>query len=85
MSDSATAQESMPGKGRTLMATMPTTYFVRIAQAIFYRGATINELWPHLIAMLSTGTVFLLLALRRFRAVLSQALSWWTQDRSDQQ
>ncbi len=75
LSGSLTPQESMPENVRTLMATMPTTYFVRIAQAILYRGATIDELWPHLIAMFSTGTVFLLLALRRFRAVLSQSLS----------
>ena len=72
LSGGVTPQESMPEAIRAIMAATPTTYFVRLAQGILYRGAGLEVIWPDLLAMLGVGSGFFLVALTRFRKAVTQ-------------
>ena len=73
LSGANTPLESMPPVLRTIMQVSPSTHFVSFAQAILYRGAGIDVVWPKFLAVAVIGGVFLLLALIRFRSVSSSA------------
>ena len=57
------------------MQASPSTHFVAIAQAILYRGAGFELVWPRFVATAGIGGIFLALALWRFRAVSAQSQS----------
>jgi ABC-2 type transport system permease protein len=69
LSGSNTPLESMPPLLRTLMLASPTTHFVSFAQAILYRGAGFDVVWPQYLAVAAMGVLFLGLGLLRFRSV----------------
>jgi len=71
LSGGVTPRESMPEIVQDIMLGAPTTYFVRLAQAILYRGAGIQTVWPDFLAILAIGAVFFGLALMRFRRSLT--------------
>jgi ABC-2 type transport system permease protein len=73
LSGSNTPLESMPPFLRTLMQASPSTHFVSFAQAILYRGAGFDTVWPKFLAVGLIASLFLGLALLRFRSVASQA------------
>jgi ABC-2 type transport system permease protein len=73
LSGSNTPLESMPPFLRTLMQASPSTHFVSFAQAILYRGAGFDVVWPQFVAVALIGGLFLSLALLRFRRVAAQA------------
>jgi ABC-2 type transport system permease protein len=73
LSGGNTPLESMPPFLRTLMQASPSTHFVAIAQAVLYRGAGFDIVWPRFVAMAAIGGVFLALALWRFRSVSTQS------------
>jgi ABC-2 type transport system permease protein len=73
LSGGNTPLESMPPFLRTLMQASPSTHFVAIAQAILYRGAGFDIVWPRFVAMAAIGAIFLALALWRFRSVSTQS------------
>ena len=73
LSGSNTPLESMPPFLRTVMQASPSTHFVSFAQAILYRGAGFDVVWPQFLAVALIGGVFLGLALLRFRKVTAQA------------
>jgi len=54
------------------MLAAPTTYFVRLAQGILYRGAGFAIIWQDLLAMTAVGAVFFNIALFRFRKSVTQ-------------
>ncbi len=72
LSGGVTPRESMPQLVQDLMLLAPTTYFVRLAQAILYRGAGAAVVWADLLALLGVGSVFFALALARFRKSVTQ-------------
>ena len=72
LSGSMTPADSMPELVQIIMQAAPTTHFVAAAQAILYRGAGINIVWPQFLAMLTIGAVFFSIALARFRKTISQ-------------
>jgi ABC-2 type transport system permease protein len=72
LSGSNTPLESMPPFLRTVMQASPTTHFVSYAQAILYRGAGLDVVWPHFLIVAALGALFLGLGLLRFRAVAVQ-------------
>jgi ABC-2 type transport system permease protein len=72
LSGGATPRESMPDLVQNIMLAAPTTYFVSAGQAILYRGAGIDVVWPQFLAILAIGTVLFFAALARFRKTLSQ-------------
>ena len=53
------------------MLAAPNTHFVMLAQAILFRGAGLEAVWPQLLALTLIGIVFFLIALRRFRTFLA--------------
>jgi len=72
LSGSNTPLESMPPFLRTVMQVSPSTHFVSFAQAILYRGAGFDTVWPKFVAVAGIGVVLLALALVRFRGVTAQ-------------
>ena len=72
LSGSNTPLESMPPWLATVMQASPSTHFVSIAQAILYRGAGLDVVWPQFVAVGPIGGLFFVLALLRFRAVAAQ-------------
>ncbi|EKT62693.1 ABC-2 type transporter [Providencia burhodogranariea DSM 19968] len=71
LSGGMTARESMPQLVQDIMLTMPTTHFVSLAQAILYRGAGFQIVWPQFVILFIIGSVFFLLALIRFRKTIA--------------
>lgn len=71
LSGGMTARESMPQLVQDIMLTMPTTHFVSLAQAILYRGAGFQIVWPQFIVLLIIGIVFFSFALMRFRKTIA--------------
>jgi ABC-2 type transport system permease protein len=72
LSGGATPRESMPDMVQNIMLAAPTTYFVSAGQAILYRGAGIDVVWPQFLAILAIGTVLFFASLARFRKTISQ-------------
>ncbi len=70
LSGSMTPRESMPALIQDIMLAAPNTHFVILAQAILFRGAGLDVVWPQFVALLAIGLVMFALALRRFRGFL---------------
>jgi len=73
LSGSNTPLESMPPWLAKLMQISPSMHFVAFAQAILYRGAGLDVVWPQFVAVAVIGALFFGLAILRFRAVVAQA------------
>jgi ABC-2 type transport system permease protein len=67
LSGGNTPLESMPEGLQRFMEAFPSTHFVRFAQAILYRGAGFNVVWPDFAAVAGIGALFFAVALLRFR------------------
>ncbi|MCC7411014.1 MAG: ABC transporter permease [Gammaproteobacteria bacterium] len=67
LSGGVTPRESMPDIVQMLMLAAPTTHFVNFAQAILYRGAGFDVVWPGFLAIIAIGGLFFLATLARFR------------------
>jgi ABC-2 type transport system permease protein len=74
LSGANTPVESMPPFLRTLMQASPSTHFVSFAQAILYRGAGLDVVWPQFLAVTLIGGLFFVVALMRFRRITAQAM-----------
>jgi ABC-2 type transport system permease protein len=72
LSGANTPLESMALPIRIVMSASPSTHFVSFAQAILFRGAGIDVVWPQFLAVASIGAVFCGLALWRFRAAMTR-------------
>ncbi len=65
-----TPRESMPAIIQNIMLAAPNTHFVILGQAILFRGAGLNVVWPQFLALAAIGSALFLFALARFRAFL---------------
>jgi ABC-2 type transport system permease protein len=72
LSGGSTPRESMPAILQTIMLASPTTHYVAASQAILFRGAGIDIVWPQLLAMVVIGGVFFWFAYARFRSTLAR-------------
>ena len=70
LSGGMTPRESMPEIVQNLMLAAPTTHFVELAQAILFRGAGADIVWPQLVALVVIGGMFFVGALSRLRRSL---------------
>lgn len=70
LSGGTTPRESMPEFVQIVMSAAPNTHFVSLAQAILYRGAGLDVVWPQFLALFGIGVILFVMALRRFRAML---------------
>lgn len=73
LSGSATPMESMPVWLQNGMQISPSTHFVAFSQAVLYRGAGLDIVWPDMLAMLAIGAILFVIALRRFRETMAAA------------
>jgi ABC-2 type transport system permease protein len=71
LSGGNTPLDSMPPFLQTVMQGSPSTHFVSFAQAILYRGAGFDIVWPEFAATAAIGAVFFAGALLRFRKALT--------------
>lgn len=71
LSGGFTPLESMPQWLQVAMQASPSTQFVAFAQAILYRGAGLDTVWPRFAATFGTGMLFFTFALARFRTFLA--------------
>ena len=73
LSGGSTPFESMPRTLQWAMLALPSSHFVSFAQAILYRGAGLDLVWPQFLATGAVGMVVLAAALVRFRAASASA------------
>jgi len=71
LSGAHTPLESMPVTLQMMMQLVPSTHFVSMAQAVLFRGAGVDVIWPNLLATAVIGTVFFFAALMRFRKTVT--------------
>ncbi|PVB61106.1 ABC transporter permease [Labrenzia sp. 011] len=67
LSGGQTPVESQPVLLQNIMRLVPSTQFVSFAQAILYRGAGLDIVWPHFLAVTVVGLALFALAGMRFR------------------
>lgn len=70
LSGGVTPRESMPEGIQTLMLATPNTHFVMAAQAILFRGAGLDVVWPQFLALMVIGLIMFGISLRRFHSTL---------------
>ena len=71
LSGTTTPLDSMPLVLQYGMQLMPSTHYVALAQSVLYRGADLSIIWPQLLAVIASGSVFFLWALQRFCNTIS--------------
>ncbi len=71
LSGGVTPLDSMPEWLQSILRLSPTTHFFNSALAILYRGAGFASLWPEFAAVAAIGAVFFMIALARFRKMIS--------------
>lgn len=67
LSGGITPYESMPTVLQYVMYLSPTTHFMEAAQAILFRGAGLEIVWKHLVAIFFIGLLFFAFALLSFK------------------
>ena len=71
LSGSFTPRESMPDWVQGIMLAAPNTHFVMLSQAILYRDAGLEVVWPQFLSLAAIGAVLFALSLARFRKTLA--------------
>ncbi|MEW5757710.1 MAG: ABC transporter permease [Pseudomonadota bacterium] len=71
LSGGNTPLESMPETLQALMQLVPSTHFVSLAQAVLFRDAGLDVVWPQFLAAAVIGAVFFVAALARFRKTVT--------------
>ena len=67
LSGGQTPRESMPEFVQFIMLGAPNTHFVMLAQAVLFRGAGLDVVWPQLTALAGIGSILFAFAQIRFR------------------
>lgn len=65
--------ESMPEPLQVAVQISPAMHFVKFSQSVLCRGAGLDVVWSQLCVLVVLGTVFLGLALARFRTMLARS------------
>src|SRR5690606_16645762 len=71
LSGGMTPWESMPEVVQFLMQAAPTTHFVALSQAILFRGAGFDVVWPQFLSLAMIGAALFVYSLARFRKTLA--------------
>jgi len=71
LSGGQTPLESMPIALQKVMQFVPSTHFVSFSQAVLFRNATIDMVWPDLAKMFAIGAAYTAFTLSRFRKMLA--------------
>jgi ABC-2 type transport system permease protein len=67
LSGGNTPVESQPAWMQRLTLILPSRHFVAFSQAIIYRGAGLETVWPQFLAVAGIGLLLFVLSLRLFR------------------
>ncbi len=67
LSGGSTPVESQPDWLQTITLFLPSRHFVSFSQAVIYRGAGLEIVWPELVAVACLGLVFFVFSLGLFR------------------
>lgn len=70
LSGGMTPRESMPQFIQDIMLLAPNTHYVTLSQAILFRGAGFDVVWPQFVWLAALGLALFAIALRRFRGFL---------------
>jgi ABC-2 type transport system permease protein len=65
--------ESMPRFFQVATQISPATHYIKFAQAVLYRAAGLDVVWPHFAVLVVLGGGFLAIALARFRTMLAKS------------
>ncbi len=71
LSGGSTPIESQPEWLQIAMQAVPSTHFVAFSQAILYRGAGLDIVWPRFLVVAGIGGLFMALTLARFRSSIA--------------
>lgn len=71
LSGGQTPLESMPILLQRIMQFVPSTHFVSFSQAVLFRDASLEMVWPDLLKMLLIGLAYTVFTLSRFRKMLA--------------
>ncbi|PSC04114.1 hypothetical protein SLNSH_15040 [Alsobacter soli] len=71
LSGAMTPLESLPGPIYAVMSIAPNTHFVSLAQAVLFRGAGLDVVWPQLVALAAIGCVLFAFSLAKFKRFLT--------------
>ncbi|WP_246688945.1 ABC transporter permease [Mesorhizobium sp. WSM4310] len=74
LSGGNTPLDSMPAFLRAVMQLSPSTHFVSFAQAILYRGAGFDVVWPQFAVVGLVGGGFFALSIMRFRKISAMVM-----------
>jgi ABC-2 type transport system permease protein len=72
LSGAFTPLESMPQWLQEIVVFMPATTFVSMAQAILFRGAGFDVVWPDMLLVTVIGLAFFGYSTLRFRSFLER-------------
>lgn len=72
LSGAFTPLESMPEWLQHIIVFMPTTAFVSMSQAILFRGAGLDVVWPDMLLITFIGLAFFTYSALRFRSFLER-------------
>jgi len=72
LSGGTSPRESMPEAIQFLMQAAPNTHFVMLSQAVLYRGAGLDVVWPEFVKIAVIGVILFSLALARFRRTIGE-------------
>ena len=64
--------ESMPEYMQSAIQISPTAHMVSFIQDVVHRGSTIRDVYQHLIVLTVLGLVFIIIAVSRFKSMLSK-------------
>ena len=67
LSGGSTPVESQPPWMQRLTLLLPSRHFVSFSQAIIFRGAGLETVWPQFLSVLAIGLAFFAFSLRQFR------------------
>ena len=62
---------SLPAPLRVLSQVLPATHFIAISRGIIIRGASFQDLWSHVLALLAIAAVLVLGSARAFQKTIS--------------
>lgn len=71
LSGGSTPRESMPEAVQKIMLLAPTTHFVELGQAILFRSAGLDIVWPSFLFLIALGSIFFYISLARFRSTIT--------------
>ncbi len=71
LSGGSTPVESQPEWLQALTLVLPSRHFVSFAQAIIFRGAGLEAVWPQFAAVAVIGLAFFVYAISRFREAIA--------------